>query len=61
MLFLNVICLISALFVYLIVGGTYDSDKPKTLKNFWIWYLIVYSCVICICIAWIMANNGILL
>ena len=61
MLFLNVVCLISAVLVYFIIGGTYDSDKPKTFKNFWIWYIIMYTCIICICFSWVMANNGILL
>jgi len=61
MLFLNVICLVSAVLVYFIIGGTYDSDKPKTFKNFWIWYIIMYTCIICICFSWVMANNGILL
>jgi len=61
MLFLNLICLIIAILVYFIIGGTYDSDKPKTFKNFWAWYIVIYSCVICICIAWVMANNGIVL
>nr|DAG05900.1 MAG TPA: hypothetical protein [Myoviridae sp. ctkfK18] len=61
MLFLNVICLVSAVLVYFVIGGTYDSDKPKTFKNFWIWYIIMYTCIICICFSWVMANNGILL
>ena len=61
MLFLNVICLVSAVLVYFVIGGTYDNDKPKTFKNFWIWYIIMYTCIICICFSWVMANNGILL
>ena len=61
MLFLNVICLVSAVLVYFVIGGTYDSDKPKTFKNFWIWYIIMYTCIMCICFSWVMANNGILL
>lgn len=61
MLFLNVMCLVSAVLVYFVIGGTYDSDKPKTFKNFWIWYIIMYTCIICICFSWVMANNGILL
>lgn len=60
-LVLNIICLCSNVIAYFLIGGTYDSEKPKTFRSFWLWYIIVYTLVICILHGWVMSNNGIYL
>lgn len=60
-LILNIICLCGNVIAYFLVGGTYDSEKPKTFRSFWLWYIIVYTLVICILHGWVMSNNGIYL